>query len=96
MIEDNDWFGMTTPLGSITVIDPNKVDFTDPAVSGIVTSRAEKDVTEGDLKAFDNLYLDGTQNVDWSKWHDNSGIPSTNDPTWIQIQLPETQIVSFF
>jgi endo-beta-N-acetylglucosaminidase D len=65
-----------------------EVDHTD--YGGIITARSEKNEGESRYKAFDNKY---TQN-DFSKWVDASGIPKNDDPSWIQIEFPESKIVN--
>lgn len=72
----------------------NNVDHTDPVGTGIVTARTQIHNNENKNMAFDNLYTNGTQNLSWSKWLDNGGIPSTSNPSWIQIQLPGAVIVN--
>ena len=71
------------------------VDHTDLLApgTGVITSRAQINDGEGKEKAFDNLYLAGAQNVDWSKWLDDGGAPTIDDPSWIQIELPARVVV---
>ncbi|KZS41133.1 hypothetical protein AWE51_23575 [Aquimarina aggregata] len=74
----------------IAVSDNNAIDHTDPVGTGVLTARAEINEAESKEKAFDNL--SGPSN--FTKWLDNGGTPSQNDPSWIQIQLPEAKIVN--
>lgn len=76
-------------LGSNPFCNGSSVDITDPVGTGTVTARAEYNSNEGMLKAFDNKKVSG----DFSKWLDNSGIPSTSNPSWISIQLPSAKTV---
>ena len=76
-----------TPVPAPTPTPDGKVDHTDPVDSGIITARTEISSREGKEKAFDNLYVTGIQNIDWSKWLDSGGVPSSDDPSWIQIEL---------
>jgi probable HAF family extracellular repeat protein len=64
-----------------------EVDHTDPPGSGIITARAEIHAGESKEKAFDNLYAPGQQNVNWSKWLDNAGVPTAAAPSWIQFEF---------
>lgn len=94
-IDEKNSNGTTSgPVWSFTTSASNLVDHTNPPGSGTITARAEISSAEGKDKAFDNLYASGTQNVNWSKWLDNGGIPSDSDPSWIQLQLPVAQIVN--
>ncbi len=70
------------------------IDHTDPAGTGTITARTEIHSGEAATMAFDNLYTNGTQNRDWSKWLDNGGTPSTSAPSWIQIALPNSVVVN--
>lgn len=81
---------MLTRTDYITVLSPDtEVDHTDPVGTGIITSRADNGEAEDRYKAFDNRYIFG----DFTQWGDPSGIPTRKDPSWIQIQLPEPEIV---
>lgn len=86
--------GTTTgAVWSFTTAATIAIDHTDPVGTGTITARAAIHAGEGADRAFDNLYTNGTQNTDWSKWLDNGGVPGAADPSWIQIQLPASVIV---
>ena len=79
-----------TKSGFITVNEPsNRVDHTDPPGTGTITARAEINSSEDRFKAFDNLFSSNNG----TKWLDNGGVPSTSNPSWIQIQLPSAKVV---
>jgi hypothetical protein len=59
------------------------VDYTNPP--GTITARAEIGSYEGKEKAFDNSIT--------TKWLDNAGAPTTSNPSWIQIILPQAKVV---
>lgn len=87
--------GTTTgSVWSFTTTSNSVVDHTDPVGTGAITCRAQINTNEGAAKAFDNLYTSGSQNSDWSKWLDNGGTPSSSNPSWIQIQLPNAVVVN--
>ncbi len=69
-------------------------DHTNPAGTGTITARAQIHTDESKEMAFDNLYTSGTQNINWSKWLDNDGVPTSSDPSWIQIKLPDAVVVN--
>ncbi|MFD0798519.1 T9SS type A sorting domain-containing protein, partial [Maribacter chungangensis] len=58
-------------------------DVTEPVGSGTITSRNDFVPAEDRFKAFDNRRTRG----DHSKWLDGAGIPTTTEPSWIQIVL---------
>lgn len=87
--EEAVWIGELSQNVVITVGDVEGTNFTE-LYEGIITGRAEINEGEGREKAFDNLYTDGEKNVDWSKWLDNAGVPSASDPSWIQIEFPDS------
>lgn len=94
-IDEVNTLGTTTgPVWSFRTNTISTVDHTNPVGRGVITARAEINNAESATKAFDNLFVSGTQNVDWSKWLDNGGVPSTTNPSWIQIKLPEEVIVN--
>tara|TARA_R110000765_G_scaffold168384_3_gene273415 strand:+ start:34223 stop:38899 length:4677 start_codon:yes stop_codon:yes gene_type:complete len=64
-------------------------DMTDPVGSGTITSRNDFLPAEDRFKAFDNKAIQGT----FSKWLDAGGIPTTTDPSWIQLVLTEAKRV---
>jgi len=76
----------------ITVGDIDGTSFTE-IYEGIITRRAEIHDREGADKAFDNLYKEGDVHIDWTKWLDNGGVPSKSDPSWIQIEFPDSVTV---
>ena len=81
------WY-FTTESGPIT-------DHTDPVGTGSIIARAQINEAESAARAFDNLDNGtGAQNETWSKWLDNGGIPSDENPSWIQIALPNPVIVT--
>ena len=87
--------GTTTGnVWSFTTTSSVSVDHTDPVGTGTITARAEINSNEAATMAFDNLYVAGTQNTNWSKWLDNGGTPSSSNPSWIQIQLPNQVVVN--
>ncbi len=69
-------------------LESESVDHTDPVGTGTITARAQINAAESADRAFDNLVTTGEQNVTWSKWLDNGGVPSPTDPSWIEIRLP--------
>lgn len=79
---------------SFTTSDNTTIDHTDPVGTGTITARASINNAENQDKAFDNLFASGSQNNDWSKWLDNGGVPSVDNPSWIQIQLPNAVTVN--
>lgn len=79
---------------SFTTSASTTIDHTDPVGTGTVTARGQIGANEAASMAFDNKYVSGTQNTNWSKWLDNSGVPSSANPSWIQIQLPEAVVVN--
>ncbi|WP_282087893.1 T9SS type A sorting domain-containing protein [Aquimarina algiphila] len=94
-IDEVNSLGTTTgATWSFTTGTSTTVDHTDPVGTGIITARAQINTAESADKAFDNLFTNGTQNIDWSKWLDNGGVPSTSNPSWIQIQLPSAVVVN--
>ena len=94
-IDEKNSNGTTTgEVWSFTTGSAVEVDHTDPPGTGTVTARAEIHSNEGADKAFDNLYTSGTQNSTWSKWLDNGGVPSSSNPSWIQIRLPSAVVVN--
>ncbi len=86
----------TTPgsVWSFTTSNATEVDHTDPVGTGTITARAQINSTESAARAFDNLYTSGSQNIDWSKWLDNGGVPGSSNPSWIQIELPNQELVN--
>jgi len=90
--EEAIWIGEVSENVVITVGDIDGTSFTE-IYEGIVTGRAEIHEGEGKEKAFDNLYTDGEKNIDWSKWLDNAGVPSESDPSWIQVEFPDSLTV---
>ena len=86
--------GAFTDTAQITVvaIDCNGtiVDHTDPVGTGTILARAEINEAENRFKAFDNKK---TQN-DFSKWLDNSGVPSEIDPSYISIEFDSPKWVN--
>ncbi|MBC3846768.1 RICIN domain-containing protein [Winogradskyella echinorum] len=66
------------------------VDHTDPVGTGIITARGEINEAENKFKAFDNKK---TQN-DFSKWLDNTGVPSVSNPSFISIEFVRPQYVN--
>ncbi|MFA8343506.1 MAG: T9SS type A sorting domain-containing protein, partial [Rhodothermaceae bacterium] len=94
-IDEKNSNGTTTgAVWSFTTASTNLVDHTNPPGSGTITARAQISAAEGKDKAFDNLYTSGTQNSNWSKWLDNGGTPSSSNPSWIQLELTQAQIVN--
>ncbi|MDN5205257.1 PKD domain-containing protein [Fulvivirgaceae bacterium BMA10] len=71
---------------TVTTSGGSDVDHTDPVGTGTITRRAEIHSGEGAAKAFDNQTS--------TKWLDNGGVPSTGNPSWIQIQLPSAKITN--
>lgn len=74
---------LTMPAGEVSVTATykdivNRVDHTNSPIVAI-TRRAEINSTESADKAFDNTTS--------TKWLDDGGIPSTSNPSWIQIRL---------
>ena len=67
---------------------PTGVDHTDPVGTGTITARASINSQEDAAKAFDNRQTSS----DWSKWLDNGGTPSSSNPSWIQIELPNAVV----
>ncbi|MCP4312089.1 MAG: T9SS type A sorting domain-containing protein [Bacteroidetes bacterium] len=90
--EEAIWVGEMSENVVVTVGDIDGTNFTE-IYEGIITRRAEINDGESAEKAFDNLYTDGEKNVDWSKWLDNGGVPSVGDPSWIQIEFPDSVTV---
>ncbi len=76
----------------ITVGDIDGTSFTE-IYEGIIKRRAEINDGESADRAFDNLYREGEKNIDWSKWLDNAGVPGKSDPSWIQIEFPDSVTV---
>lgn len=66
------------------------VDHTDPVGTGTITARGEIDIAENRFKAFDNKK---TAN-DFSKWLDNTGVPSASNPSFIAIEFERPQYVN--
>ncbi|WP_299125874.1 RICIN domain-containing protein [uncultured Winogradskyella sp.] len=66
------------------------VDHTDPVGSGTILARGEINAAEDRFKAFDNKK---TQN-DFSKWLDNTGVPSEANPSFISIEFDNPQFVN--
>lgn len=75
---------------SYITVNSTDIDFTDPVGTGTITARAEINANENRLKAFDNLYTSSNG----TKWLDNGGVPSTSNPSWIQIELPSAKQVT--
>ncbi len=90
--EEDIWVGEMSENVVITVGDIEGTSFTE-IYEGIITRRAEINEGESADRAFDNLYIDGDKNIDWSKWLDNAGTPSESDPSWIQIEFPDSVTV---
>ncbi len=94
-IDEVNSLGTTTgTVWSFTTGTSTTIDHTDPVGTGVITARAQINTAESADKAFDNLFTNGTQNTNWSKWLDNGGVPSASDPSWIQIQLPSAVVVN--
>ncbi len=94
-IDELNSLGTTTGLvWSFTTDASTSVDHTDPVGTGTITARAQINAVESANRAFDNLYASGIQNINWSKWLDNGGVPSISNPSWIQIELPAAVIVN--
>ncbi len=87
--EDEVWVGEMSENAVVTVGDIDGTSFTE-IYEGIITRRAEIHDGEGAERAFDNLYTAGEKNVDWSKWLDDGGVPTESDPSWIQIEFPDS------
>ena len=62
------------------------VDHTDPVGTGTITARAQIHLGEGKDKAFDNKSS--------TKWLDNGGVPSSSNPSWIQIEFASAKVVN--
>ncbi len=79
-----------TKMRLISVTDSLAIDHTDPVGTGIITARAEISDNESKEKAFDNLSTE----TNGSKWLDNAGVPSKENPSWIQVQLSTEEVVN--
>ncbi|WP_160114797.1 discoidin domain-containing protein [Aquimarina sp. AU474] len=94
-VDEVNSLGTTTgPVWSFTTGTSISVDHTNPVGTGTITARAQINAVESADRVFDNLSSNGAQNTDWSKWLDNGGVPSTSNPSWIQIQFPAALIVN--
>ncbi|MGY0563897.1 MAG: discoidin domain-containing protein, partial [Paraglaciecola chathamensis] len=75
-------------LAEIQLVGPiyASTDHTDPVGTGSITGRARISDGEAETMAFDN----DTQ----TKWLDNGGVPSVEDPSWVQVDFPEAVAVN--
>lgn len=74
-------------LTEIQLVGPvyASVDHTDPVGSVAITGRASISDGEAETMAFDN--------DPQTKWLDNGGIPSVEEPSWIQVDFPTSVAV---
>ena len=75
-------------LSEIQLVGPiyASTDHTDPVGTGAITGRARISDNEAETMAFDNDAQ--------SKWLDNGGVPSVEEPSWVQVDFPEAVAVN--
>ncbi len=77
-------------LAEIELVGPvyPSADHTDPVGTGVITGRNRIGAGESEDKAFDN-----DVNTKWLDHNDWKGAPTAENPSWIQVDLPEPKAV---